>query len=168
MWTCRIVASVIIGIAGVLFYMATDRDPPFQRGPGRIFPVNPLPGSAVEVEWEGKRIRDCDGYVYRKIIDSHGVVFSIEGVPVTYFKTRNPDPLVRYFRLPVGAAPGPAKYIATTHYYCNPLHRWWPIVVETPQIDFNLAEGVPLQGPRGLQGEQGVQGERGERGEKGQ
>jgi hypothetical protein len=108
-WVCRIVASATLGIASVVFYMAIDRDPPFVRGAGKIMPENPLPGATVEVIWQGTRKRDCDGYVYRKIIDSHGVVFTIEGIPVSYAKTNNPDPLVRYFRLPVGLAPGPCE-----------------------------------------------------------
>lgn len=160
---CNAVAfAVCVAVVGPLVYMAADRDPPFQRGNGRILPENPIPGSPVEVEWQGKRIRDCDGYVFRKIVDSHGIVFTVEGVPVSYARTKNPEPLVRYFRLPVGIAPGPAKYIATTHYYCNPLHRWWPIVVETPHLDFNVAE-LPA-GERGLQGERGPKGRRGMQG----
>jgi hypothetical protein len=164
-WVCRIVASATLGLASVVFYMAIDRDPPFERGAGKIMPENPPPGATVEVIWQGTRKRDCDGYVYRKIIDSHGVVFTIEGIPVSYAKTMNPDPLIRYFRLPVGLAPGPAKYIATTHYYCNPLHRWWPIIVETPHLDFIIAP--PPAAERGLQGIPGLRGPQGERGQSG-
>jgi len=133
-FVCAAIASATVG------FMTADRAIPFVRYHGTITPENPMPGSAVTITWEGQRYRDCPGTVYRRIVDSHNVPHSYDPVVAVYAKTENPDPMARTFKLPAGIAPGPAVYIATTYFVCNPVHLLWPIVVSTPVIHFTIAD----------------------------
>ncbi len=125
--------------AGLLGFMINDRQPPLIRYYGRITPDNPLPGADINVTWEVRKNRDCPGVIYRRIIDSHGVVYDFAPVESLYTLAANTKEFSRLFKLPAQIAPGPAEYFATNKLVCNPLHNFWPILVDMPSIKFNIA-----------------------------
>jgi hypothetical protein len=45
----------------------------------------------------------------------------------------------RTFFLPEGMLPGRKLYRANAEYICNPLHRIWPLKVQTPDIPFDVS-----------------------------
>jgi hypothetical protein len=140
---CRLfVAAVLVALSAYGGHMVSDREIPFVRYSGEIAPLDPAPGDTVVVTWHGHRYRDCPGVVYRRITDSHGEVHNLAAVGAVYSETSNPDPLPRTFRLPAHIASGSAEYVATTVFYCNPLHQIWPIVVDTPPIAFTIAQNT--------------------------
>lgn len=130
---------VFAGVVAPITYQALDRDVPYQRSQGEMIPPNPHPLDWVEVRWHGRVVRDCPGMVERKIIDSTRHVFTLEATPATYYQAVNAEGLIRKFQLPAGLAPGGARYIAITKFWCNWTQRILPITVDRPPVDFIVA-----------------------------
>jgi hypothetical protein len=144
----NVVAAVVclVFIAPVFWMIFLDRDQPYVHDYGTITPTDPKPGDQLTVQWIMKKVnRVCDGWVQREIIDSQGVICVYERQPAirrdqlsAQQKGGTPDRLMRSFPLCDRAAPGPAKYRAYTCYECNPLQKWFPVCVRTPDINFNI------------------------------
>lgn len=135
---CRIVAPMIIGVAGVLFYFAIDRDPPYEYIEGNIYPDHPQAGSQIAVHWHIRAKRFCPGWVERNITDRRGYVWHNIGGPVRPNAEREAH-IVNTIELPRTLGPGPTTYSARVCYQCNPLHHFWPLCVRTPPIKFDVA-----------------------------
>lgn len=154
----HIVAAIIaIGVVAPTMWMLLDRDPPHKRDNGQILADDPMdcglppdaprgaiyPGSCIAVDWKVKTIRTCrpstENSVTRTIKDSQGKIHTL--APVVAFLGKA-DPtrreLVRNFVLPSGIPPGPATYSASACFTCNPLHVFFPVCVEKPDISFEI------------------------------
>lgn len=141
----RIIIAVVASVtAGTLGYMVGDRQPPLVRYWGMIMPENPPAGSEVDVHWDIQWFRRCPGKVYRKIIDSHKVIWDFEPFDTMYTRAKKVNEKDRRIELgltlPKGAASGPAEYFAIVRLKCNWLQEIWPIVVDTPTIKFNIGD----------------------------
>ena len=138
-------AFVSVAIVAPLMWMLLDRDPPYTDHVGTITPADPAPGDWITVDWKLTVHRVCHGWVQREIVDSQGVICNYDKQPaIRRDQLSNqqmgspPDRLNRSFPLCDRAAPGPARYRALTCYQCNPLQKWWPICVRTPNIQFTI------------------------------
>lgn len=129
--------GIALALAALLGVLVGDRRPPVERHSGRIVPDPVFPGQSVTVEWRASTHRACHGLVHRQVVDSAGTVWSLDAEPSSY--AAGSRFLRRTFTIPVGTAWGPAKYRATVKFACNPLHYWWPITVEGPEVPFNVA-----------------------------
>lgn len=168
--------AIITGIiVGPLTWELTDREPPYIRESGEIVPVDhrmcglekgPIndglihPGSCVEVKWTIVPLRTCKPYgkfsVTRMIVDQQGR----HNLPATnslYSSRSNVIPpaepstegLIRYFALPSNGPVGPATYESSAAFSCNKLQEFfWPIIVNTPSIQFTVGELPTTRGAR--------------------
>lgn len=137
------IAAVALGI------LAADRDPPFRRRGGWIEPPVTHRASRAEVFWDAERVRDCPGVVTRHIVDWKGDIWPLPTSMTRYSAIDNKRAPLSDFFVPMGAAcrqmPGfkeagspKARYTARATYQCNFTHHWLPIVVDKPDIEFDI------------------------------
>lgn len=140
-------------------FMLLDREPPYVREQGEIVPfgrwqaecgsaIDPeptgiTPGACVGVRWSIRVIRNCPPAnarsINRSLTDSEGVRWPLATVPGHYGTTPAPLPAItRYFRIPSGAARGPAVYQSSAAFACNPLQHWWPIIIDKPDVQLDI------------------------------
>lgn len=104
------------------------------------------PGGEMTIEVTAVRSALCeDTKVYQTIIDSEGKRHTIPERISVVPNDRIGQRIIGYatFFVPVVAAPGPAKYLATVEYHCNPWQRYVrPLQHDEPPIDFTILEGV--------------------------
>jgi hypothetical protein len=136
-WFCRIVASSVIGFVATVFYMAIDRDPPYEYLAGNILPDTPHVGEQIAIHWHIKAHRFCPGRVARNITDQSGYIWRNKGGPVRENREQLAH-IVNTIDLPKNLGAGPATYFADVCYRCNPLHRIWPLCVRTPELKFEI------------------------------
>lgn len=148
-------AAVAVGIVGPFAWWALDRSPPI-RVAGVVAPAAPVVrGGALRPLYRGTYLRRCSGRGQRVFVDATHQVMAIDpyefrdgigwnGTPVA-LDVEQSLPAVAA-PVPYGAAPGPARYQNTTHFYCNPLQKalgrswdWFSITVRYPVVDFTVA-----------------------------
>lgn len=130
----------IIGaiLLGVLFMI--DRWPPIDTSTLIGYPqqaeVRPL--EELVIEWEVIRNRTCPISVQRELIDSMGKIHRFES-------SFNPRiKIVGYHRwhsrltIPAEFAWGTARYRSTISYYCGVLGSVFPIVINSPEVEFRV------------------------------
>jgi len=82
--------------------------------------------------------------VYRRIVDSHKIVWEFEPFASEYTRAKKLSAIERKlemsFMLPRGISSGPAEYFAVVKLECNWLHKFWPIVVDEPTILFTIGD----------------------------
>ncbi len=137
---------VCVAIFAPVLWMAIDRQVPYVRTNGVITPANPAPGDFVEVKWTVVQTRICRPEparnISRHVITSSGLIIDYEPVSGVMGTVEAPkeETLVRAFQLPISTDPGPAKYRSEACFACNPLQILWPVCVEGPDVQFNVAE----------------------------
>lgn len=162
-WQMRqniIAACFSVFVVVPVAFMLMDRDPPYIREYGEIIPFTrwqddcgpPLddepkgtsPGACIGVKWSIRIIKNCPPSsarsITRSITDSEGVKWPLAAVPGHFGTTTTPLPgITRYFRIPSGAARGPAVYQSDAAFACNPLqHYLWPVIVDRPDVPFEI------------------------------
>lgn len=144
-----ILAAVLANCVIVpLAFMVLDREAPYSRTVGTIYPANPEPGSTVEVDWQIKTNRSCkpavENNLARTITDSEKTVWSLTQIPTVFGRDirdiTNTVRIARHFKLPGAIARGPAVYRSSAQFICDPFHlqHFWPITVEGPDIKFTI------------------------------
>lgn len=105
-------------------------------------PVPVKPGGQMEVRYEINRVKICDRIVRREIIDGEGSLFTL-GVQSQPTLTRSGRyEFIQIVSVPAGARPGVGRYNVTIYDYCNPIHRWWPLV-STRSAEILIAQPAP-------------------------
>lgn len=121
----------IISGTNLCMYWLYER-PPFSNSMRVIKNPTVFPGDNLLVEVKADIIStNCTVSVARSIVDSRGNVWPVEietGKPFTKRTLKIPVPLV--------AAKGLAQYAARATWVCNPLQKWFPVVVDQPDMDF--------------------------------
>lgn len=120
-------------------YWVLDNAPPYAWESGEVVPDPAPDGSQVSVHWRLKIARICPGVIQRQIIDAREEVHNYDPVLAAAREDVNPEFWVT-FKLPLGLPLGISKYRVHASYACNPLQRWWPIRVTTPEIPFTLGD----------------------------
>lgn len=199
-WLSRVGAHVMAMLICVVIVLPImlivgDRSSPYQYLKGEVTTQEAIPGMTVDVKWTGKYNRNCDGQIFRSIIDAGKTVHLLDVLPsvLSIAQTGESVPLpqdptedidvdkqnviewTRSFILPLGTSEGRALYRVRSEYWCNPLQHYWPIRVDLPDIPFNVVRrpvitipGLPgLQGLPGLPGPIGPPGPRGPEGKQG-
>jgi hypothetical protein len=140
----RIGIFIITGIvAAVLGVWAADRDPPYILQNGVAAPSPAVPGGPLYITSDVIVYRSgCYGVFQRTMLDSGGFPWAFPPTPTQFNdlppgKYRVATP-IRYI-LPVAIASGEACSSTETTFYCNPLHKLWPIKVHTACVKFTVA-----------------------------
>lgn len=128
-------------IAGWLTFMIADNLSPYEyiAAESSVIPSQALAGHQVTVHWQIKVNRLCPGAIVRTIVDARtGARTSYDPTPAILTIRVTDTALDRTFLLPEGIRPGPKIYRANAEYICNPLHRIWPLRIQTPDLHFEV------------------------------
>ena len=141
--------SLLAGIFTVLIvipitWMLVDRTPPYEydQANSYILPDIIRPGSQVTVRWAFSRInRLCPGTTERTIVDVRtGALVSYDPAPHALTIRPGDKFLERSFYIPLSMEPGRKAYRARATFVCNPLQHLWPIVVQRPDLYFEVTK----------------------------
>jgi len=150
---------MLAAVVSVIFvaptsYMLLDTAPPLIISEIRVKNSVVPRGGNLEMAYIVDRRRFCDGEIMRVFVDSRGTLFPLE--PYRFLNIGKLGQLKLGEQkievsapVPLGAAPGEAKYFAVLAYYCNWLQRKVlpPIeVITTPQI-FTISDEIMLHAP---------------------
>jgi hypothetical protein len=106
--------------------------------------ISPSPakaGDTVWITWSAIERRNCEGIVIPRVIDRAGRVFEYAYSPTVYHDLLSPAARTfsKPFILPVGMAPGLARYEAVVRRWCNWEQKYfWPMVDEPFPIYFDV------------------------------
>ena len=140
----RISIYLILGIsAAILGIWAADRSPPYVLQNGIVIPNPAVHGEPIHLESDVIVYKTgCHGVFQRTITDAGGYPWAFpptatqfNQLPPGKYRVATPIPYI----LPMAIASGEACSITTTTFYCNPLHKWWPIHVTTSPVCFMVA-----------------------------
>lgn len=139
---CNIIAAMLFGVIGLIFYMAVDRKPPYAFISGQVIPDVLPSGEQISIHWRVQVHRFCPGWVERNVTDENGWTWRNVGTPVRQVTVdaHGFSDIVNTLELPKRIPRGRASYSAFVCYVCNPLQRWakWPICVVTPKLPFEV------------------------------
>lgn len=143
-YLCHAIAAPIGLLITVFFVQLLDRHPVVLLDPTKsyITPTQASSGQAVTITWSAIEKRNCDGVVVPRVIDNAGRVFEYAHIPTVYHDLLIPG--ARSFSkslvLPLGMAPGKARYEAVVIRWCNWAQRLiWPMVDSPFPIYFEAA-----------------------------
>lgn len=140
------IGVVLMALTGALVFMWFDTTPPYEFDADKsyVIPQKAEEGMQIRVVWKVKKLnRFCPGTNLRTLFDPvTKVKLAIyDPVPVAArFELGEDSFLIRTFLLPKELIPGKVGYRATQSYVCNPLQHFWPLVVTTPDLFFEIVE----------------------------
>lgn len=136
-----IAPSALVG--GVLGLWIADREPPVASTVQQVVNEPIRPGAELLVRYTVVRYRSCASQVDRLLSDAQGVRYVLDDLefkaapgPLGEATYTSPVPIPRTFGQGVG------RYRVSVTYICNPVHRLWPITVQSREIAF-MVEGAP-------------------------
>jgi hypothetical protein len=133
-----LVMATGVSVAAVAGFWTQDREIPVQSKAVEI--VGPVyPGGKVLVRWNVFRERACRATRQDLVID----VNSLRWIVASMSFDGPPGPLgfdtyVTATALPIDIPTGPAVLRVTLTYKCNPIHDFWPVVSQTPDIPITI------------------------------
>lgn len=145
LWRWRWIPTVLLMLwVLVLVSWAFDRKPPFELYSYEA--SSPRAGETLEFVAHVRRDipRDCSVSFSRHMFDSTGARLDIQASTLmtpqalSMLDKVTPDHLKLRVPIPAGAASGPAQFVTSLEYVCNPLHTIWPIRVQM-QANFEVA-----------------------------
>lgn len=142
-WLGPILAAIVVGVLGLFGYWLVDRDPPLDAVSGQFgwwAGDTPRRGHVI---WRGIPTRsDCEGVIYRYIVNGEIVT-----LPPRKWEYRGPldnpnnDPITWLAPFDVPShIDHDASYRNRIEWVCNPLHKFWPIPTNPPDVPFKLRE----------------------------
>lgn len=131
--------AIIWIILMILGYWASDTAPPIKDLKGRFVGWASYDPRIGVIEWRGTRLRSCDGWSYRQLVNSHYVdlnAIRITGAPMDPARVGKEETWTVQFELPRGFDQ-PGSYRIRPEYYCNPWQRTiWPLKVYPDDVPF--------------------------------
>lgn len=150
-WIRSIAAFLFSGlIVGPLVWLTLDRAPPIILISGEATPAEVYPGGKFHIRWLAiNPPRVCPGILHRSIVDSEGVVWTLETAPAVLgensdFSNAPQQMIGRENTVPRGVALGTAIVKTHAEYVCNFTQRLWPIGVIQPEVRLMI---LGSQGP---------------------
>jgi hypothetical protein len=140
-----IVFSALVSalIIAPVSYMMADNQVPYEYdyATSYMFPARPHLDRQVTMHWVIRRVnRICPGHIVRIITDESGARVTYDPTPAAMDIHLGDKYMDRTFFLPPNLKPGPHFYKNVGYYACNPLQRFWPLVVETRAVPFEVVE----------------------------
>jgi hypothetical protein len=135
-------ALTIVIVVGLLGYWLIDRRPPMMGVTGKFIGWDQVSPNIGHIEWRGVQTRSCSGRAYHWIVN--GVVIPLSSREIEYQGPIIPDdgdPLTWRvtFEIP-DWLDHTASYRVRIEYYCNPLQKFFPIIVAPPDVSFSLPQ----------------------------
>lgn len=139
------VAAAAVGLCVFAFlWLLLDRGPVLilQQNDSYVLPDPAPQGHRISIVWSAIERRNCDGVVIPRVVDSSGRVFEYARQPAIYHDLMQPGKrsFTKTLRLPLGMAPGPARYEPIVLRWCNPIQQLvWPLRDPPLVIAFTVA-----------------------------
>ena len=134
--TVKVAQVIILAALCMVAYYAMDREPPFAVL--SVTPAEAKPGEYVTIEARVRRDtwRKCDAEFSRYLHDATGARFDLghsiaSAEMIGKMDAAFPGVLRVSVLLPQSMAPGPANLETVLDYFCNKVHRAFPITVTT-------------------------------------
>ena len=142
-----IVVSVGV-LPGLFIYWFNQGSPVIYSTRKILTPVVP-PGGTLRIQISAEiNNHDCTATVHRSVVDAAGTAWTTEPMVRPAFTN-----YVAELVVPLGASPGEAQYRARVEWACNPIQKWFPLVVLQPAIPFTIAQA---EGQHQVPEQQGV------------
>ena len=145
-WACNIALVLICLVGGLAGATLANRGQPFEFVHTYVKPEIVMPGSRFTVFFIVRNIlKDCDGLIYRTVIDAKGNIWPLPVGEPDYFdadadSSRPTHTFAHTFMLDERAAPGPAVYRSHARFWSNWFQKYiWPIEGPTTVIDFTIS-----------------------------
>lgn len=143
-FTVILVALLTLLVIAPMSYMIADTEPPyeFDAEQSYVIPSKTAAGHQIVVHWHIIRVnRVCPGMITRYIVDDRTMTkISYDAVPSARQVELGARELNRTFLLPSGIQPGKKWYYSEGYYACNPLQHFYPLIVRTPRLSFEVTE----------------------------
>lgn len=129
-----LITMMVVTVGGMML----DRNVPIEDPQWRFVAWNEE-GDAV-VEFTGNRVRSCDGVTQAAILNGEGVSMRLFWFAPQETAPTSTRPVGEFqwalnYAIPVGIDPTkPVLLTFWAEYFCNPLHRLWPLRVDWPPL----------------------------------
>lgn len=135
------VTTVLLAFLGVVSWVL-DRQPPIAINEIKLAPTMPFSGDQIVVQKDVEWKRRCRGVAYRSITtaDKEVRVYIRETLEPPADLDR-PGTHVTRVSLSHGVTSGKATYRSSIVFYdCGLTTRWWPIVVNGPEVEIQVQD----------------------------
>lgn len=125
-------------IAPLLIFWANEQVPVAYSTRSALTP-QVAPGGELRIKIKAEISKpSCKATVFRSIVDSADIIYDIVSVNRPAFADYEV-----VMTIPLGAAPGKARYRARVEWNCNPVQKYFPLVILQPELEFEI---LPVQG----------------------
>ena len=143
MWVLGVVGVCVVSSICLLGYWLIDRDPPLVAVSGRFLGWDPNVPRRGHVKWGAIQTRpECEGTIYRYIVN--GEMRRLDPRKWEYRgPIDNPKPIPTTWDAPFDVPVDinhDASYRNRFEFICNPMHKFWPIIVPAPDVPYYLRE----------------------------
>lgn len=143
LWVGSAATVVLVGSAALFITWMLDREPPLKAVSGQFVGWDNEVPRRGHVVWRGIQVRsECTGTIYRYIVNGE-----IVALPPRLWEYRgpidNPEESPRTWEAPFDVPQHinhDAAYRNRIEFICNPLHKYMPIIVPSPDVPFELRE----------------------------
>ena len=142
LWIGSIAAGLLVVCSALFISWMIDRAPPLKAVSGTFMGWDKNVPRRGHVVWRGLQTRTCAGTIYRYIVN--GEIVTLEPRKWDYrgpIENPNDEPTTwdAHFDLPPHINHD-AAYRNRIEFVCNPLHKFMPIIVPSPDVPFELRE----------------------------
>lgn len=125
-----IATFLLVAIGFQVGLWAIDRQAPITNI--SAYSQNVTAGTTTKIIFNVERKRYCDASVKRWVQDSEGARYYLQAVDLTgeqiyALEQTTPGKAILIIDVPDNAAIGRAHYVADIEFYCNPVHKYWPL-----------------------------------------
>lgn len=123
---------------GLIGYWCLDRSTPVTvYDMGSISSQVARPGDILQVSWIITKKELCPGTSIRTLSGECGAHILRVGEPSGPLLLQPTITRIN-FTVPEEATNGVCEYRTTIQYYCNPIHYWFPVILDFPVIKFRV------------------------------
>lgn len=129
-------ALLLILVTGQLIVWIADTEPPFEMISAISTPATAGSYSVITAKVRRDLFRECSSTYGRIFYDNENIrhdikpkVQQLNSLAIEDANKRMPDTLSFSVEIPSGASKGSGTLVTSLDYFCNPMHRFWPIPV---------------------------------------
>jgi len=134
-------AAAGVTLALPILYWIFDRAPPFKLVSAEVLTERVAPGGFIQYRVTVFRYRSCPVLIETHVFDGQGRRFTLPDQRNQGQAVLGAAPsYVAVTAVPMLAAQGRGRFEVLLSYECNPLQRWWPIVIPGAAGEFEIVK----------------------------
>jgi hypothetical protein len=141
-WFFLVAGCCLLPVLATLMLLAfwlLDQRTPMANIQGHVVGGDRNDPQIVYIERTGTKLRSCDGFSHRWLVDKHGFLFELRDDHIPYPEAPSNKPEKWIFRVEVPPAMrGELIYKTIFYFTCNPIQRLFPIEIDVPDIHFEF------------------------------